>query len=53
MAKEKMINSTKEAETGSVLGSTLEGMDQFDMNVMNDTADQHAFSDPGSNKGKK
>lgn len=51
MAKDKMINSTSEPDSGSVLGSTLDAMEQFDMNVVNDVGGSHGFNGPKNLKG--
>lgn len=34
---DKMINSTSKPDAGSVLTDTLKDMNEFDMNVLNDT----------------
>ncbi len=47
------INSTTKPDSGSVLGSTLDAMEEFDMNKINDVGGSHGFNNPGSNKGKK
>ncbi len=46
------INTTKETGAGDVLGSTLEGMEQWDMNVVNDVGGSHGFNGNKSD-GKK
>lgn len=51
--KDTKINSTEKPDSGSVLGSTLDAMEEFDMNVINDVGGTHGFNNPGSNKGKK
>lgn len=35
------INTTSEIPSGDVLSSTLAGMEEFDMNVMNDPSGEH------------
>ena len=52
MADKEKINSTTKPESGSVLGSTLEAMDEFDMNKINDVGGSHGYNNPSSNKGK-
>lgn len=49
--KSVKINTTDKIEAGSVLGSTLDGMEEFDMNVVNDTGGSHGFNNP--KKGSK
>jgi hypothetical protein len=53
MSDKGKINDTHKPDSGSVLGSTLDGMEQWDMNVVNDVGGSHGFNNPGSNKGKK
>lgn len=46
------INTTESIPSGDVLDSTLKGMDQWDMNVVNDVGGSHPdFNGPKSNKG--
>lgn len=56
MAKEGKgvkINTTEKADDGSVLKSTLKGMEQWDMNVMNDVGGSHPeFNGPKTLGGK-
>ena len=52
MAKDTKINSTHKPESGEVLGSTLDAMEEFDMNKINDVGGSHGYNNPGSNKGK-
>lgn len=48
------INTTTEIPTGDVLSSTLTGMDQWDMNVVNDVGGAHPdFNGPKTLGGKK
>lgn len=48
------INTTSEIPAGGVLDSTLAGMEEFDMNVMNDPAGEHPdLNGPKTLGGKK
>lgn len=44
------INTTTEIPSGDVLGSTLSGMEQWDMNVVNDAGGSHDFNTPSKGK---
>lgn len=46
------INTTTEIPSGDVMSSTLEGMDQWDMNVMNDVGGSHPFNGSSTLSGK-
>lgn len=50
--KSVKINTTTEVPSGEVLSSTLNGMEQWDMNVINDVGGSHDFNGP-KNQGKK
>lgn len=38
------INTTEAIPSGDVLSSTLDAMEEFDMNVINDTSGSHDFN---------
>lgn len=51
--KSVKINTTTEVPAGDVMGSTLKGMEQWDMNVVNDTTGEHPdFNGPSKLRGK-
>lgn len=51
--KNVKINTTTEVPSGGVMESTLNGMEQWDMNVVNDTAGSHKdFNGPSKLSGK-
>lgn len=52
--KSTKINTTTEIPSGDVLTSTLNGMEQWDMNVVNDTGGSHPdFNGKSPIGGKK
>lgn len=46
------INDTSETPSGDVLSSTLNAMEEFDMNKMNDVSGTHDFNGPSKLSGK-
>lgn len=47
------INTTSEIPSGDVLKSTLKGMEEYDMNVVNDSGGSHPdFNGPKTLGGK-
>lgn len=51
--KSVKINTTSDPSAGDVLDSTLNGMEEWDMNVMNDTTGKHPdINGKSSSKGK-
>lgn len=52
MDKGTKINTTKETGAGDVLGSTLDAMDEFDMNKINDVGGSHDYNGPSKLGGK-
>lgn len=51
--KSVKINTTTSVPSGEVLSSTLDGMEQWDMNVINDVGGSHDFNGPSKLGGKK
>lgn len=51
--KSVKINTTTEIPSGDVMSSTLKGMEQWDMNVVNDVGGSHSeFNGPSKLSGK-
>lgn len=51
--KSTKINTTKDIPAGDVLSSTLAGMEQWDMNVVNDVGGTNDFNGKSPLGGKK
>jgi hypothetical protein len=52
MSKDKMINDTTPVKDQGILDTTLKGMEEFDMNKMNDPVGSHPYQTPKPNKSK-
>lgn len=50
---DKKINDTKEMPAGSVLESTLQGMNEWDMNKINDVGGSRPYNGPDKLRGSK